>query len=350
MREHPRWPSSSCVVTHFGSLEQGAPGRRPARPLPDVRGLRRRAGRDGVAPGRRRPHAPRDRRTARGLGLDRQQLPARRRLPALRRAGDQPAAPAVALVHRPRAHDPERRGAARSVREAIRDWQRRARARRLATTSGRRRAPRPAAGRPRARGGPAPPWSASFTVTTTTRGTRRSPTPAHGLRFRRWSDDAVRAALAGFWARTGSSPPAAADLRDDAMAGTDGADDQSAAMARIERAWDALGPVPQRLGPTHALTRGVNDDRRACPPAAADRRRVDRSPIRARRTVQTFPPPATPVGVGRRRPARGRRAPLSTRPRPRSAVVAQRPCRARADPRQGRRPADGAPGRRSPRS
>ena len=62
------------------------------------------------------------------------------------------------------------------------------------------------------------------------------------IRFRRWSDDAIRAALAGFWARTARAPRAA-DL------GTDSWQGPTAPTIRrrygtIERAWDLLGPVP----------------------------------------------------------------------------------------------------------
>ena len=39
------------------------------------------------------------------------------------------------------------------------------------------------------------------------------------VRFRRWSDDAVRAALADFWTRTGRPPATTADLTADAWSG-----------------------------------------------------------------------------------------------------------------------------------
>ena len=65
-------------------------------------------------------------------------------------------------------------------------------------------------------------------------------------RFRRWSDDAVRAALAGFWART-ARPPSAADLLDDAWQGPT-APTIKRRFGSIERAWDALGPVPAAPG------------------------------------------------------------------------------------------------------
>ena len=53
---------------------------------------------------------------------------------------------------------------------------------------------------------------------------------------------AIRAALAGFWARTARAPRAA-DLRTDAWHGPTAATIRRR-YGTIERAWDLLGPVP----------------------------------------------------------------------------------------------------------
>ena len=62
------------------------------------------------------------------------------------------------------------------------------------------------------------------------------------VRFQRWSDDAIRSALAGFWARTGR-PPTLADVRN-----TDWGGPRAATLRRryggVAAAWRALGPAP----------------------------------------------------------------------------------------------------------
>ena len=63
-----------------------------------------------------------------------------------------------------------------------------------------------------------------------------------GPRTRRWTDDAVRAALAAFWARTGR-PPTAADLAAPAWDGPH-ARTLRRRYGSLQLAWDAVGPVP----------------------------------------------------------------------------------------------------------
>ena len=62
------------------------------------------------------------------------------------------------------------------------------------------------------------------------------------VRFQRWSDEAIRSALAGFWARTGR-PPTLADVRDATWEGP-----CAATLRRryggVAAAWHALGPAP----------------------------------------------------------------------------------------------------------
>lgn len=62
------------------------------------------------------------------------------------------------------------------------------------------------------------------------------------LRFQRWSDQAIRAALADFWTRKGR-PPAPADLRTTDWNGPTWRTLQRR-YGGIEKAWQALGPVP----------------------------------------------------------------------------------------------------------
>jgi hypothetical protein len=62
------------------------------------------------------------------------------------------------------------------------------------------------------------------------------------IRLRRWSDDAIRAALARLWAHTGR-PPVSEDLWSDARYGP-----AAASLRRryggVTEAWELLGPVP----------------------------------------------------------------------------------------------------------
>jgi hypothetical protein len=62
------------------------------------------------------------------------------------------------------------------------------------------------------------------------------------VRFRRWTDDAIRAALASFWAQTGRAPDAE-DLSRPEWQGP-----CAATLRRryggLDEAWQALGPVP----------------------------------------------------------------------------------------------------------
>jgi hypothetical protein len=62
------------------------------------------------------------------------------------------------------------------------------------------------------------------------------------VRFRRWSDDAIRAALADFWAHAGK-PPRTADLATDDWSGPT-ANTLRRRYGGTEQAWAILGPVP----------------------------------------------------------------------------------------------------------
>jgi hypothetical protein len=66
--------------------------------------------------------------------------------------------------------------------------------------------------------------------------------PEPTVRFRRWSDDAIRSVLADFWARKGR-PPTVGHLRGPAWRGP-----QAPTLRRryggVRAAWRSLGPVP----------------------------------------------------------------------------------------------------------
>jgi hypothetical protein len=62
------------------------------------------------------------------------------------------------------------------------------------------------------------------------------------VRFRRWSDDAIRSALGAFWSRTGRRP-APADLCDPVWGGPS-ARTLRRRFGGVAAAWNALGPVP----------------------------------------------------------------------------------------------------------
>ena len=60
--------------------------------------------------------------------------------------------------------------------------------------------------------------------------------------FRRWSDEAIRLALAAYWTRSGR-PPTAEDFRTSEWRGPT-ASTLRRRYGSVERAWQALGPVP----------------------------------------------------------------------------------------------------------
>ena len=103
MREHPRWPSSSCVAQHFGSwgaaLEAAG---LDSRRLTFHTTVAERVARAARAGGRR-ARADGDRRAARRLALVGPQLPGGAQLPPLRRAAHYAGRRGVPRVHAPRA-------------------------------------------------------------------------------------------------------------------------------------------------------------------------------------------------------------------------------------------------------
>jgi hypothetical protein len=76
----------------------------------------------------------------------------------------------------------------------------------------------------------------------TTRGTPRCATRGLDSRHRHWSDDAIRASLGAFWARTGRLPRAA-ELRDSGWSGPC-AGTLRRRYGSVSSAWRMLAPVP----------------------------------------------------------------------------------------------------------
>ena len=224
-------------------LERGARGGRPSRAQPDVRDLGRRPRRVGASAGCRRHDDPRDRRRARRLGVERAQLPERRRLSGLRSPRDQPARATMLGLR----ESPSRRslapGRARAFGPRFASGARNT-VRRRRTGTGRRRARR--ASRWAAQ---SPRWPSAAVVCDLY---SEQPSPWNAalvdagarVRFHRWSDEAIRAALAGFWIQTGRVPHDA-DLR-----GPDWHGPHPATLRRrygsLATAWSLLGPVPRQ--------------------------------------------------------------------------------------------------------
>ena len=240
MDEHPRWPSSSCVAGHFGSWSAAL----EAADLP----ARRLTFDTSVA---ERVDAAR-RLAAAGLGV-------RAIAQALEvsvssvgnylRARDCPDCGGPVTSSRAArcgdctAREPTVAPAwtRESVRAALREWD-----------AEHGRPPTyhewtPSRGRPGAWEAESPRWPSAAVVCDRYRD-RSDPWNAALLdagvtvRFRRWSDDAVRSALAGFWARTGRAPTLA-DVRDPAWRGP-----RAGTLRRryggVAAAWRALGPAP----------------------------------------------------------------------------------------------------------
>ena len=207
MREHPRWPSSSCVAAHFGSWSAAleAAGL-PARRLTFETSVAERveAARALAAAGLSAARRSRARSASRARASTTTCAPATARTAA---AGDQPARDALPRLHRGTSPPSRARGRAqRCARPSATGTPSTAARRRYREWTPSRRDP--GAGRPRARAGPAPPSSATSTPTRPDPWNAALRDAGADVRFRRWSDDAVRSALADFWARTGGRPRA----------------------------------------------------------------------------------------------------------------------------------------------
>ena len=240
MREHPYWPSSSCVAAHFGSWGNalraaGLPVRSPSFD-------------DAVAERietawRLRATGHRIRVIAQELGVSVSTVHNYLNAGRCPQCGGPIASPRAERCLSCTAHEPTiprvwTRGA---VRRAIRAW---------ATEHG--RAPcyhewTPSRSHPGVWEADSPRWP-SAAVVCDIYCEFLSPWNAAlvdagaMVRFQRWTDDAIRAALAEFWTRTGR-PPGPADLRTTGWQGPV-AKTMRRRYGSLERAWEALGPVP----------------------------------------------------------------------------------------------------------
>ncbi len=220
----------------------------------------------------RRTKDPRDRRADRGLGLDGAQLST---AGCCRQCGGPVASPRAERCLACTAHEPstQRAWTKGGVREAIRGW-----------IEVHDHAPSyhewtPSRSFPGVWEAESPRWP-SAAVVCDAYDEYRDPWNAAlrdagaPVRFRRWSDEAVRAALPGFWARTGR-PPVPADLRTASWEGPT-AKTPRRRYGSLGRALMVLGPVPssstedadQRVtaGEQIATTTPENSRRAAEPP------------------------------------------------------------------------------------
>jgi hypothetical protein len=240
MAEHPRWPSSSCVATHLGSWSAALQDAGlPARSLTFESSVAER-----VETARRL--------AAGGLGLRAIALALEVSVSSVGNylrarpcpdCGGPITSPRATRCGECAAHAPTvvRAWTRETVCEAVRDWH-----------SERGRPPTyhewtPSRTHPGVWEDQSPRWPSAAVVCDLYRD-RDDPWNAAlveagaTVRFQRWSDDAIRAALGGFWARTGR-PPTPADLRDPEWPGP-----RAPTLRRryggVAAAWRALGPAP----------------------------------------------------------------------------------------------------------
>jgi Homeodomain-like domain len=240
MREHPRWPSSSCVAGHFGSWSKAlAAAGLPARALTFDSSVVERV----EAAWRLVADGHTIRATAETLGVSVSTVNNYLRATTCTQCGGPVPSPRATRCIACTAGEPTRPSAwtRQAVREAIRAW-----------TEEHGEPPSyrdwtPSRSRPGRWEAESPRWPSAATVCELYRERDEAWNAALAdagvsVRFRRWGDDAVRSALAAFWTRVGR-PPTEADLRRDDWKGP-----SSRTLRRrygdLERAWQTLGPVP----------------------------------------------------------------------------------------------------------
>jgi len=240
MREHPYWPSSSCVAAHFGTWSKALEAARlPARKL----SFEDTAAERIQTACRLRREGHRIRAIAERLGVSISTVHNYLSAGICPQCGGPVASPRAERCLSCTAPEPtiQRAWTREGVRKAIRDW-----------TDQHGRAPSyhewtPSRSFPGVWEAESPRWP-SAAVVCDVYADYRSPWNAAlvdagaPVRFRRWSDDAIRAALAEFWTRTGR-PPVPADLHTTSWHGP-----TSRTLRRryggLAKAWDTLGPVP----------------------------------------------------------------------------------------------------------
>jgi hypothetical protein len=244
MREHPYWPSSSCVAAHFGSWSKAL----------HAAGLTTRslAFEDSVAERvktarRLRGDGHAIRAIADQLGVSVSTVNNHLSAGRCPQCGGPVASPRAERCIACTAHEPtiQRAWTRESVREAIREW---------GAEHGRPPSYHqwtPSRSSPGVWEAESPRWP-SAAVVCDAYDDHLNPWNAAlldagaAVRFQRWSDDAIRATLAEFWTRTGRVP-APADLRTSSWHGPT-ATTLRRRFGSLGRAWDALGPVPDVQG------------------------------------------------------------------------------------------------------
>jgi hypothetical protein len=246
MREHPYWPSSSCVAAHFGSWSKalhtaGLIGR--PRDFDDTVAERIETA------WRLRAEGYRIRDVADRRGVSISTVHNYLRANRCPQCGGPVASPRAERCIACTAHEPtiQRAWTRAAVREAIRAW-----------TAERVRPPRwhewtPSRSNPGVWEAESPRWP-SAAVVCDAYDDHRNPWNAAltdagaTIRFRRWTDDAIRDALAGFWTSTGRVPTRS-DLQTTAWAGPT-AVTLRRRYGSLTEAWQTLGPVPSAANPT----------------------------------------------------------------------------------------------------
>jgi hypothetical protein len=262
MREHPCWPSSSCVADHFGSWSTAL----------QAAGLtaQRLTFEDSVAERvrtawRLRASGHRIRAIAEQLAVSVSTVHNYLNAGSCPQCGGPVASPRAerciaCTAHEPTIHSGWNR---ETIREAIRAW---------AAEHG--RAPRyhewtPSRSFPGVWEAESPRWP-SAAVVCDAYADYRNPWNAAlldagaSVRFQRWSDHAVRAALADFWTRTGRAP-----LPEDLCTSSWQGPTLRTLRRRygsLERAWETLGPVPESAA--------TDADQKTAPAATSSRRRT----------------------------------------------------------------------------
>ncbi len=253
MREHPYWPSSSCVANHFGSWGKAL---RAAGLLKRAHEFEDRVAERIQTACRLRARGHRIRAIAEDLGVSVSTVHNYLSAGVCRQCGGPVASPRAercigctateATVTRTWTRD--------AVRSAIREW-----------TEEHGSSPSyhewtPSRSFPGVWEAESPRWP-SAAVVCDTYDDYLNPWNAAlvdagaPVRFRRWSDDAIRAALADFWTHTGR-PPSMTDLDTDDWSGPT-ANTLRRRYGGTERAWAILGPVPTRItSDQHAQVRG----------------------------------------------------------------------------------------------
>ena len=247
IREHPYWPSSSCVAAHFGSWSRAL---QTAGLIERCLDFDQSVAERVESAWRLRADGHRIRAIANQLGVSVSTVHNYLRADSCPQCGGPIASPRARRCIACTAHEPTIQSAwtRDTVREAIRSW-----------TAEHGSSPSyhewtPSRSSPGVWEAQSPRWP-SAAVVCNAYDEYRNPWNAAlidaeaPLRCWHWSDEAIRAALAGFWTRTGRAP-APADLRSSNWQGP-----TAATLRRryggVNRTWQALGPVPSDLVLVH---------------------------------------------------------------------------------------------------